>query len=192
MSDEVSKTRVVLEGRFSYLSVFEPRVIEGSNGEPKYYLSLIMDKDTKASRVNIKRAQAAIEAAKELGKTKCPKWGGKVPKMLKISLKDGDEREHEDKNPEYDHAMILNCSATLKSPPGIVDAQGKEMLDPRKLFSGCYGKIEVNFFPYDKGSNGIGCGLNFVMLTEEGEPLAGRRDAAAAFGIETDDADDIL
>ncbi len=68
--------------RFSYVHVWEPASINGS--DPKYSVSLIIPKSDTAALEKIK---AAIEAAKKEGITRL---GGNVPEDLKIPLKDGD------------------------------------------------------------------------------------------------------
>lgn len=44
-------------------------------------------------------------------------------------------------------------------------------------------KSFLNFFPYNtNGNRGVGCGLNNVQKTREGDPLTGRTTAAEDFG----------
>ena len=55
---------------------------------------------------------------------------------------------------------------------GYVDAAFLE--DVTEIYSGIYGWVNINFYPYFfSGKKGIGCGLNHVMKTRDGQPLGG-------------------
>ena len=116
-------------------------------------------------------------------------WGGKVPANLKLPLRDGAERE--DEAEEYVGKMFLNASS--KTKPGIVDDNLNEILDPTQVYSGCYGRGSLNFYPFNSnGNKGIAVGLNNVQFLEDGEPLGGARASAEAdFGDGNND-DDLL
>ena len=78
--------------RFGYVNVFAPRKNEdGTDGKYSVQL-LIPKKDTQAKAL----IEAAIEAAKEKGKTS--KWNGKIPpaSKLTIPLRDGDDEFPDD------------------------------------------------------------------------------------------------
>ena len=70
--------------RFSYCHVFEPAAVSEGSEDKKYSVSIIIPKSDKAT---LKKIEAAIEEAKKLG---VAKWGGKMPKSLKLPLRDGD------------------------------------------------------------------------------------------------------
>ena len=167
--------------RFGYAHVFKPHaIIEGQ--EPKYSVCLLIKKTDKAT---LKKIKDAIEAAKQAGKAM---WGNTVPAKLKIPLRDGDE-EHPDK-PEYEGCYFMNANSNQK--PGIVDKNLDEIMDASEFYSGCYGKASVNFFPFNTaGNKGIGCGLNNLMKTRDGEPLTSRSTPEDDFGVD-DDMDDLL
>ena len=75
--------------RFSYLNVFEPKSINGS--DPKFSVALLIPKtDTKT----IEAINKAIEAAKQAGLHS--KFGGKMPAKMKLPLRDGDEEYPDD------------------------------------------------------------------------------------------------
>jgi hypothetical protein len=51
------------------------------------------------------------------------------------------------------------------------------------FYSGCWGAVTLNFFPYDsKGNKGVGAGLNNVIKTRDDERLSGGSSADADFG----------
>ena len=93
----------------------------------------------------------------------------------------GDEEfDNGNRGVEYKGHYFINCSS--KNKPGVVDSQAKPLFDAEAFFSGCYGRADVGFFPYNQaGNRGIGVGLNNLMMTKEGERLDGRQKAEDAF-----------
>ncbi|RUP39784.1 MAG: DUF2815 family protein [Acinetobacter sp.] len=178
-----SPTKVITDTvRLSYLHIWEPAAV-GDSTEKKYSASLIIPKKDKATLDKIK---AAIDAAIEQGKGK---WGGKIPKNLKLPLRDGDaERDDE----AYEGSMFLNANA--KTQPGIVDKNRQKILDQDEVYSGCYGVASITFYPFDSnGNRGIACGLNHIMKVKDGEPLGGRSTAESDFAtVKVEDEDDFL
>lgn len=179
MANTNVSTKVVTgEVRFSYVNVFEPKSINGS--DEKYSVSLLIDKrDTKT----IEAIERAIEAAKQAG---VAKFGGKIPPVLKLPLRDGDVERPDDEN--YAGKMFVN--ANCKTKPGLIEKNGMEIIDTTEFYSGCYGKASVTFYAFNSnGNKGIACGLNNLMKTRDGEPLGGRSRAVDDFAndIEEDD-----
>nr|WP_304031572.1 DUF2815 family protein [Ruminococcus bromii] len=179
MANTNVSTKVVTgEVRFSYVNVFEPKSINGS--DEKYSVSLLIDKrDTKT----IEAIERAIEAAKQAG---VAKFGGKIPPVLKLPLRDGDVERPDDEN--YAGKMFVN--ANCKTKPGLIEKNGMEIIDATEFYSGCYGKASVTFYAFNSnGNKGIACGLNNIMKTRDGEPLGGRSRAVDDFAndIEEDD-----
>jgi hypothetical protein len=94
--------------------------------------------------------------------------------------------------PEFEGKYFMNCSSL--SQPGLVNRKGQKIIDPGEFYSGCYGAVSLNFFPYNQaGNRGIGCGLNNIMKTKDGDPLAGRSrpedDFKGLIGADDDDDD---
>lgn len=179
------KTGVV---RASFAHVFEPYA--GNEGaEPKYSIMALIDKNDKKT---IKAINQAIEAAKEIGKDKC--WGGKIPKNLKLPLRDADEEKDTDDHPEYEGMMFFNASSKRK--PGVINRNRETLINDDEFWSGCYCKLSVNLYPYSvSGSNGIAVGLNNILLWEEGERFGGGRASAEsdfADDFDEDDDDDLM
>ena len=176
-----SDTYVVVPGRFSYVHVFEKfSNIKGQ--DPKYSLMLIIPKSDKATLAKLKKA---IEAAKKQGVSS--KWGGKLPKNLNIPLHDGDEDFPDVK--DFENTYYLNASTTRK--PSVVDNHLNEILDEDQVYSGCYGRISINMFPYDAaGNRGVSAGLNNVQWLRKGERLDGGRTANDDFDEVEDSFED--
>lgn len=177
---EKSPTRVVTgKVRLSYVHLFEP-YSNKPDQEARYSVTILIPKRDKATLTKI---AAAIEAAKEDGKTKT--FGGKIPGNLKTTLHDGDEEADLDKNPEYAGCMYMAMSS--KTRPGVVDADLNPIMDSTQVYSGCYARVSINAFPYsNSGNKGISFGLNNVQFLEDGEPLGGRTRAEDDFAEDSD------
>jgi hypothetical protein len=71
-------------------------------------------------------------------------------------------------------AIFITFKATEKYKPGVVDANVKDIIEPREFYSGCYARASVRAYVYDnKGNRGVGFGLNNVQKLRDGEPLGG-------------------
>lgn len=186
-----NQTTKVITGkvRLSYCHIFEPR--PDDNGEEKYSVSILIPKEDKET---LRKIKAAVDAAVEQGKS--GKWGGKIPANLKKPLRDGDEERPDDE--AYAGHYFLN--ATSKTKPGIAKPIGKgpdgktkfqEITDSTEVYSGCYAKVSLNFYPYDaKGNKGVAAGLNNIVKVQDGEFLGGRASVQDDFAGE--DFDDVI
>ena len=178
---EVNNTKVVTgKVRFSFVNVFEPKAF-GENQTPKYSVMLLIPKSDVGT---IDRMRKAINAAAEKGKT--TKFGGKIPTVLKSTLKDADVDTNQDGDvfaDIWDYAKnhyILNVSS--KIAPQIVDAERNPIINPVDFYSGCYGRASINFFAYNNnGNKGISAGLGNLQKLEDGEPLGGITSAEQDF-----------
>ena len=183
----MSKNTRVVTGkvRLSYANIWEPRSIQGS--KPKYSVSIIIPKsDTKT----VNAIEKAIDAAIDEG---LAKFGGKKPNKaaLKTPLRDGDiERD----DPAYADSWFINANANENNPPQIVDAGLNQILDRAEVYSGCYGRVSIDFYAFNThGNRGIAAGLGNIQKLADGEPLGGGATAEQDFGSVDDlDDDDLL
>lgn len=165
--------------RFSYLNAFEPKA--NPSGDLKYSASILISKD---DTVGIKAIHAAINIAVQKG-IDVNKFTKAQISGLRLPLRDGDEEfDNGNRGVEYKGCFFLNSSSVNK--PGVVKVQADgppaPIFDPEDFFSGCYGRADINFFPYNQaGNKGIGVGLNNLLLVKEGERLDGRQKAEDAF-----------
>lgn len=148
--------------------------------------SVLVPKDDK---VLIKQIEDAIEEAKEYGKT--AKWGGKIPRNLKIAFQDGDDTDI-DKYPENEGHYLLN--ARSKKKVGLVDSDRQPILDTSEIYSGCWAYVSVTSFAYDNESKGVSFFLNNIMKARDGEPFGGGASSPDEdfADIEVEDDDDLL
>lgn len=174
MSTKVVTGKVLL----SYLNVAKPVGVNG--GEPKYSVSVIIPKsDTKT----LNKIKAAIEAAKKEGTAKL---GKKIPANLKTPLRDGDIDRPDDE--AYADSYFVNANSRTK--PGIVDRNLEPIIDMTEIYSGCYGRVSMVFYPYNvNGNKGIAAGLQNIQKLEDGEPLGGKSRPEDDFGVADDDED---
>lgn len=122
----------------------------------------------KTDEVLLGQIEEAIEEAKNYGKT--AKWGGKIPRNLKIAFQDGDDTDL-DKYPENEGHMILN--ARSKKKVGLVDMDRQPILDPDEIYSGCWAYVSVTSFAYDNESKGVSFFLNNIMKARDDERFGG-------------------
>lgn len=185
MTDKSKKnvaTKVVAGGnnvRFSYAHVFVPTSMEPDDPKKKYSVQLLIPKKDK---VLVEQLKKAINAAKEIGKA--DKWKGQLPANLRNPLRDGD-KEHPDEE-AYKGMYFINATSVAK--PGIIDKDRNPLTSEDDFYSGCYGRFSINFFPYDaKGNRGVGCGLNHLQKTKDGERLGGRASVDEDFNDDWED-----
>ncbi len=165
--------------RFSYINVFQPKPpFNDPTGEPKYSLTVLVPKSNVQAKAII---DAAIQEAINAGVSKA--WGGQQPPMPAICVHDGDGPRPSDGSPFGEECR--GCwvfKASCKQPPFVVDAQVQPIMDPREVYSGMWGNVNVDFFAYNtKGKKGIGCGLNGIQKIRDDEPLTNRVTAEEAF-----------
>lgn len=170
------------EVRLSYVHLFKPYAAMIGQ-EEKYSVTVLVPK-TDMDTMN--RINAAIEAAKQKGIAE--KWSGQCPPIVQTPMHDGDGTRPSDGmefGPECKGHWVFTASAKVDYPPEVVDLEGNPIINQSEVYSGMYGKVNVNFFPYSfGGKKGIGCGLGAVLKTRDGEGLGGRMPTAAqAFGF---------
>ena len=163
-------TVTIGEARLSYVHVFTPYSnIPGQ--DPKYSLVALIPKSNTAAKAAI---DVAIDAARQQGMES--RWNGLAPAMLVTTVHDGDgvKQNGEMYGEECRGHWVINCNANPDHPPKVVNAQRQPVIDQTEVYSGCYGYINITFYPYlFSGKKGIGCGLNAVMKTRDGQPLGG-------------------
>lgn len=161
MKDKKVINRVVTgKVRFSYVNIFEPRAIDGE--KEKYSLSIIIPKSDEKTISEIKNA---ISLAEEKG---LKKFGLSQIKKLRTPLRDGDVEKSG--NDVYKNSYFINTKSIIK--PQVVDSNLNEINDKSKVYSGCYGRVSLSFYPYKFNDNeGIACSLGNVQKLSDGERL---------------------
>jgi len=140
----------------------------------------------KKDKALVAQIEEAIDEAKEYGKT--AKWGGKIPRNLKIAFQDGDDTDL-DKYPENEGHWLLN--ARSKKKVGLVDIDRQPILDVSEVYSGCWAYVSVTSFAYDNESKGVSFFLNNIMKARDDESFGGSS-ASADEDFADIDTDDVL
>ena len=174
-------TITIGECRLSYCNVFQPQPpFNNPAGEKKFSVTVLVPKSNAAAKAAI---DAAMNAAIEVGVS--AKWNGVRPPMPALCVHDGDGPRPSDGQPfgaECKGCWVFTASCKADRPPFVVDAQVQKIINPTEVYSGCYANVNVTFYAYNQaGKKGIGCGLNGVQKTRDGDPLGSRVTAEEAF-----------
>ena len=174
-------TITIGECRLSYCNVFQPQApANNPQAEPKFSVTILIPKSNTQAKAAM---DAAVNAAIEAGVT--AKWSGVRPPVPSICIHDGDGVRPSDGQAfgaECKGCWVFTASSKADRPPFVVDAQIQKIINPAEIYSGCYGNVNVTFFAYNSaGKKGIGCGLNGIQKTRDGEPLGSRVTAEEAF-----------
>lgn len=163
-------TITIGECRLSYVHLFKP-YSNMPGQDPKFSLVALLPKSNLAAKAQI---DAAIEAARQIGLA--GKWNGQAPALVQVTVHDGDgvKVNGETYGDECKGHWVINCNANPDHPPKVVDSQRQPIMNESDVYSGMYGWVNISFYPYlFTGKKGIGCGLNAVMKTRDGQPLGG-------------------
>ena len=163
------------EVRLSYVHLAAPYVNpQQPNADPKYSVTLLIPKNDTATKQDIDNAiNAAINAA-VAGKT----WNGVRPPIIPTPIHDGDGTR-QDGTPYGDECKgmwVMTASRRAKDgKPWVCDISNPNVeLAPQDAYSGMYARCTIHFFGYyNAGKKGIGCSLDGVMRTRDGESLGG-------------------
>ena len=168
--------------RFSYLNVFKPKAF-ASGGDEVYSVVLLIPKSDKKT---ISKIRQAISEATQDGISRL--WNGKKPGSFWDPLQDGDE-EKADEHPEYAGMYFVNAKS--KTKPILLDEYKDEVVDETELYSGCWGRAIIAFFPFNNKMKGVGVALNALQKKRDDEPFGNRMTVESAKnGFDDDDDED--
>jgi len=153
------------KGRISFPSVFVKSGMQGA--EPKYRCTIIFDETTDLTELKELAARAARE-----------KWGDKLPTGFRSPFRKGTSRQREDKSfPDGFSEKTVDITATSTRRPVVGDVNRDEITaESDEFYGGCFGKLIVTAFAYDKGGNkGVSFGLLGAQKLEDGPAFGGAR-----------------
>jgi len=167
--------------RLSYVTLLAPKANKNNaSGDKKFSVTVLLPKADVTTKQKI---DAAIEAAKQDGSTRL--WGGRPP-IIPVPIHDGDGVRESDGMPFGDECKgcwVFTASCKADRPPRVVDLQLQDVMDAREIYSGMYGRVGIDFYPYYQANKkGVGCGLTNVQKLADGEPLSGGTTAEEDFG----------
>lgn len=187
------------EVRLSYVHLDEPHAFDESQ-KAKYSVTLIIKKDDKNTIAQIQKnyEEALARGIEKYGQG----FNRKATPLVRPAgsdkglLIDCDKDERYAGNADYTNSYIL-AAKSVTAPIVYALEKGTTPLTPEDIkstvYSGCYGKVLFNFYPYNANVNaGIACGLDSVMKTKGGESLGGRVNAMDYWGDELTAAADSM
>lgn len=178
--------------RLAFPALFEPKPVAKGNPTLKYQAALLLP-----PTYDLKPIYEAVKAAM------LDKWG-KVEKIPARNnpVKPCDEKELDGYEPGWHFINVKSNFAPL-----VVDQKRQELIDPERIFAGCWVRAAINAYAWDhtQGGRGVSFGLNAIQLVREDTRLDGRKgatdlfdeievvgDAAPAKGGKVDDASDLF
>ena len=188
-NDQKVATRVVTGPcRLFYLNVLKPKA--NDQGKLKFSTMVLIKKDDKDT---LKRIHAAIEAAKRTYETKF-NGGARISdedwRQLHTPMRDGDKECAIDPKKDKDLQGHYFFNASSDNKPGLVDKNVDAIIDGAQVYSGMFGRVDVNFYPFNTKKKGIAAGLNHIQKIRDGEPKIGAGAPEAAFDRYEDNRDE--
>lgn len=185
MTIEDIKNVTTGEVRLSYVHLFKPYAFQAGQDE-KFSCTILLPKTDAATK---QRIDAAIAAAKQKGAN--GSWNGIIPPVVPDPIRDGDgvKQDGTPFGPECKGHWVFTARSSADYPPEVVDRMGNPIINQTDVYSGCYARVNVEFYPYNfNGKKGIGCALGPVQKLRDGEALGGAAPTAAqAFGTPAPD-----
>jgi len=152
--------------RVAFANVFKPK--ENLQGDPKYGLVMLFDKDTDISELR----ELANEVAKE-------KWSKGIPNDLRSPFRDGNGKA--EKYAGFKDTIAVTANSNFK--PGLVDQDVEDIINQEDFYSGCYARATINAYAYDKlGNKGVSFSIENIQKLDDGEYLGGKSDPKDDFG----------
>ncbi len=172
------KTKLV---RFCYCHLAEPRaVVEGQ--DKKYSLNILIDKEDRETLARIQKAyeEAVQEGIEKFGQS----FKGKVTPLKKApgvgsrGIVIDCDMDEKFSAPEFKNKYMLSAKSNRPvsvgyRKNGVTYAYSSKEEIEENVYSGCYGAINFNLYPFNTVGTGIAAGLNSVLKVKDGEPLGG-------------------
>lgn len=156
--------------RMSYVNVFEPQ--EFKDGKKNYNLVMLIPKTEGVTEARkdpkLREMYAALKAAAS------EKWGGDMPKVIKLPVKDGDAPREGDDEPQEAYVGMWVIACTSDRKPGIVGPDVNYLETEAEFYSGCWAFVSLNSFTWTSHKkNGVSFGLRNVQKVRDDEKLGG-------------------
>lgn len=164
--------------RLSFASLFDHEIYNNED-TGKFAATFLLNK--------VEHADLIKKIEKEISDFALEKFGaGKVPKVYKQPLLDGDLQDYEG------YANTYTIKGATKKRPIIIDQQKVPLTkEDEKIFSGDYVNAKIDFWFQDNSyGKRINCNLIAVQLFKQGERFGGGNASADDFdSYEENDAD---
>lgn len=158
-------------GRVSFPHLFKPNTFKGKT---KFAVTLIFDEDADLSELQ-KEIDAAIKK----------KWPNKddIPEDFYYPILDGNKKGK--KNAEYKGKKYVTLKSNVDHPPVIRGKKKSDVLEPKDIYAGCFGRASYNVYTWDTG---VGLGLLGFQKTDDGPKFSSGGNPDDDFDL--DDVDD--
>jgi hypothetical protein len=180
-TNATSPTKIIIRGaRIGYANgLNEARVnAVALPGAKPQFSSVVFVPET--DTVAVQAIQAAMWAAvsAKFGDKATLKWA-QMQANNKLPLKNGNLKADKD---GYAGNLYLAANAKESSPPKLLDifedapGSGRPAVLARpqnRIYSGCFVNLEVNFWVYTTGAEGVGCDMLLVQFAKDGERFGG-------------------
>lgn len=173
--------------RFSYEHLMKPyaNTANDPNAAPKYSVTVLVPKTDVQTKAKLD--QGVMAAKKRGAQTKKYRDGTPLDK-LPSPIWDGDGFRADGYTPfgpECKGMWVFTASCSADRKPAVVDASGNPILDASEVYSGIWGRVSVDFFPYNfNGKQGVGCALCNAQKLFNDAPLGAPRPSAEDdFGV---------
>jgi len=179
---ELSDHEIVTEPcRLSYPALFEPKPVSKTTpNELKYQAAILIPKS-----VSLKPFVDCIKAAMQ----------GKFGKEIKLPARSNPIKNCNEKElAGYEEGWhYINSKSGY--PPSVVDQKLQDVIDPTRIYAGCWCRFHLQAFAWDHpvGGKGVSFSLNAVQLVRDDDRLDGRvssSDAFEAIEVEEDVAEE--
>jgi hypothetical protein len=165
MSDKQERPKLITPVfRGSFVHLVTPHKIDKDDAEeePKYDITIVLEKDDPEAQKFVKRLEAAINAAM------IEKNGKPIPKgaMKHYPIKDGDEQENEDFNGKW---LI---TARNKFKPDCIDRKGQKLFNEEQLYSGAWYRASIDLYAWSHPKFGKGVSINLKAVLKERDDTA--------------------
>lgn len=198
------------EVRLSFPSLYKTAVDQTGKDTGKYSLTMLVPKTDKLCY------NALLSALNDTIETK---YGSKIPKGLKLPIKDGDSEAERTGREETKGFWVVGCSN--QNQPGVVDKFAKTILekdsrealerkaetDPKSaeklekeiseltdadVYAGCWVRVTVNPFAWGPNPGGIGISFSLqnVQKLRDDESFSGRAKATNDFDATEADSEE--
>jgi hypothetical protein len=163
--------------RLCFINVLKP------NEHGKYSIAVLVPKSDTDTVAKLRKVIEDFKTDPRALKT----WDSKFLASFKTPLRDGDTERDTEKRPEYKGHYFFEAKTNPvdkkgnpRPAPKVVDAKLNEILDPAELYSGCYGRVSIDMYPYNfDGNKGMAFGLVNVQKVRDGDRLSGDSSSAA-------------
>lgn len=162
--------------RAAFANVYQAKAINPGDA-PVFSMVLLFDKEAQNSEEYKTMKATAQTAAKQM-------WPNGLPANFHNPFQDP-VKAGKTNLAGYDEGVVFVNTKT-KDRPGIINLQGRELIDKNEFASGDYARATITFSPYEyMGKTGLTVYLNNIQMLEQGERFSGRASATDDFSVDT-------